>query len=224
MAHDQRRHFDPLHQLVKTQYGRESGAYCDICLSKLAGLVGHRCSACNIDLHDACAGYFKETASFFAHPWHTLKLSRIPHPSASSPIRWYCDLCLEVCPPGSFMYRCTQCLFDVHPLCTMLPQTIRSPLHPEHDLRMVPSFGDCSACEQSLPVWHYVCPCAVRLHIDCASGAPATSCNSNTAGRPRRRTAVAKFLLKTSFRIAVNAATGGLGSPVLDVLAAVFKS
>ena len=115
---------------MKTQYGREAGASCDICLSKLAGLGGHSCSACNIDLHDACAGYFKETTSFFAHPRHTLKLSRIPHPSASSPVRWSCDLCLEECRPGSFVYRCIQCLFDVHPLCTMLPQMIRSPLHP----------------------------------------------------------------------------------------------
>ncbi|KAG2646746.1 uncharacterized protein LOC120694459 [Panicum virgatum] len=242
MADDQpRRFFDPLHQLVKTQYGPEAGASCDICLSKLAGLGGHSCSACNIDLHDACAGYFKETTSFFAHPWHTLKLSRIPHPSASSPVRWSCDLCLEECRPGSFVYRCIQCLFDVHPLCTMLPQTIRSPLHPEHDLRMVPSGGNyCSACEKSLPVWRYVCGghCVVRLHIDCVSGetttsagqgdaaaADATGANgSHTAGRrPRRRTVIAKFLLKTSFRIAVNAATGGLGSPVLDVLAAIFN-
>lgn len=228
-------HFDPLHQLTKTQYGDEAGHHCDICLSKLAGEVGHSCRACNMDLHDACCSHFKETISFFAHPWHTLKLSRIP--SGGTTGKCLCDLCMEECPPGSFVYRCAQCLFDVHPLCTMFPQTIRIPQHPEeHDFRMVPSSGgNCSVCEQPVPMWHYVCPCAARLHIDCAYGIASAAgkeddeaaddvvAQTTSSSRPKRRTVIAKFLLKTSIRFALDAATGGTASPVLDVLAAAFS-
>jgi hypothetical protein len=123
-----------------------------------------------------------------------------------------CDLCWE---SGSFMYRCIDCGFDMHPLCTMLPQTIRSPLHPQHDLHMVPSRGSCSSCRKDEHIWHYVC-CRLpscnntRLHIACASGV-------KSSGSDR----IAKFLIKTSFRVAVQAATGGL--PVLDLLAAIFN-
>lgn len=122
-----------------------------------------------------------------------------------------CDLCWE---SGSFMYRCIDCGFDVHPLCTMLPQTIRSPLHPQHDLHMVPSRGSCSSCRKDEHIWHYVC-CKLpscnntRLHIACASGV-------KSSGSDR----IAKFLIKTSFRVAVQAATGGL--PV-DLLAAIIN-
>lgn len=135
----------------------------------------------------------------------------------------------------------------VHPLCTMLPQTIRSPfVHAEHDLCMVPATSGqcCSACDQGLGVWQYRCGfCQLKLHIACASGAGeqeqggavATTCSSITTtggaqqsngaaidvGRPPiRRRVVAKSLLKTSFRHAIDAATGVLSSPVLDVLAA----
>lgn len=250
-----RRHFADPHVLLKTQYNSSSRHVCDICRSKMAGLTGYRCSACDFDIHEACADYFKQTISFFAHPWHTLTLSRMP----SSCDGWSCDLCLGGCPPGDLVYRCTDCLFDVHPLCTMLPQTIRSPLHPRHDLRLVPSIGTCKCGCEELSVWNYVCSCPLKVNIACVSGAPssgrqsttdycgrsntgsahhasaataqvssASACESSSSGqslpvRRSRRSSVAKFLLKTSFNVAVNAATGGLASPVLDVLSAAFS-
>nr|ACG44562.1 protein binding protein [Zea mays] len=165
-----RRHFADPHVLLKTQYNSSSRHVCDICRSKLAGLTGYRCSACDFDIHEACANYFKETISFFAHPWHTLTLSRMP----SSCDGWSCDLCWEGCPPGDLVYRCTDCLFDVHPLCTMLPQTIRSPLHPRHDLRLVPSIGTCMCGCEELSVWNYVCSCPLKVNIACVSGAPSS--------------------------------------------------
>jgi hypothetical protein len=50
-----------------------------MCRSQLAVLVGYLCNACEIDFHEACAGYFKEVVAFFkiCQPWHGLKLSRI---------------------------------------------------------------------------------------------------------------------------------------------------
>lgn len=228
MATDQRRHFaDPLHLLLKTRYNRTATHVCDICQAELAGMVGYRCNACDVDIHEACADYFKETISFFAHPWHALTLSRMPDDC----IGWSCDLCREECPRGSFVYRCIQCNFDVHPLCTMLPQTIGSPLHPEHYLNMVPSRGSCSACGEDLPMWHYRCGfCRYTLHIRCISGAPSDSGQGaqatgsgarsiqTTAVRPRRRTRVAKFLLETIVNQAITQATFGLAEPVIEVL------
>ncbi|KAF6991842.1 hypothetical protein CFC21_008890 [Triticum aestivum] len=251
MASGHRRHFADPHVLLKTQYNGTSNHICDICRSKLAGLMGYRCSACDFDIHEACADYFKQTISFFAHPWHTLTLSRMP----SSCDGWVCDLSMEGCPPGDLVYRCTDCLFDVHPLCTLLPQTIRSPLHPRHDLRLVPSVGTCKCGCKELSVWNYVCSCPFKVNIACASGcAPSSGRQSTNSGhhasgshvsttaqvssasqtssssssqsltvRRSRRSSVAKFLLKTSFHVAVNAATGGLASPVLEVLSAAFS-
>ncbi|WVZ66668.1 hypothetical protein U9M48_015858, partial [Paspalum notatum var. saurae] len=253
------RHFADPHLLLQTQYNNSATHVCDICRSKMAGLTGYRCSACDFNIHEACANYFKETVSF-AHPWHTLTLSRIP----TSNVGWVCDLCKEACPPGNLVYRCIDCIFDVHPLCTMLPQTIRSPLHPQHDLRMVPSSGRCKACREDLPVWHYVCSCLFRVHIACVSGgapgqsntdaghasggacagkssATTTVTAASTAvvatteaqGSSARQTAssgksrgssVAKFLLKTSFHLAISAATGGMASPAHSNLPALSPS
>ena len=166
MAGSYLRHFADPHMLQRLQYSCTASHTCDICLSKLAGRVGYRCNTCNLDIHEYCADSYKPTITFFAHPWHTLQLSRIPR----SGVGWVCDLCREKCPPGSLVYRCIDCLFDVHPRCTRrFPQTIRSSLHPEHDLRMVPSSGHvCGACGTGLPVWQYVCGgCKVRFHIAC---------------------------------------------------------
>ncbi|XP_062190178.1 protein VACUOLELESS GAMETOPHYTES-like [Phragmites australis] len=259
MSSNHRRHFADPHMLLETPYNNTPTHICDICRSKLAGLIGYRCNACDFGVHEACADYFKETISFFAHPWHTLTLSRMPVDC----VGWTCDLCTEGCPPGSLVYRCIQCGFEVHPLCTMLPQTIRSPLHPEHDLHMVPSNGSCKACHEVLPMWHYRCGfCLFNLHIACVSGTPSGGAQSNSSSgqssttigaqnnsisgqsstttgaaqsisaagqitssgesivvRPSRSNRVAKFLLKTCFHLAIDVATGGLASPVLQVLA-----
>lgn len=171
----------PQHQLVKTQYERSAQRHvCHICEVEIANL-GYRCNTCgNFDIHEACATYFKEDISFFAHPWHALTLAR------TIDVR-VCDLCREPCPVGTFMYRCAHCAFDVHPLCTLLPQTIRSPLHPAHELNMVPAKGDCAACRRDCSVWHYRCGlCLYNLHIGCVhgSGAPpgGGDGHSNTTG------------------------------------------
>uniref|UniRef100_A0A0D9X1E0 Phorbol-ester/DAG-type domain-containing protein n=1 Tax=Leersia perrieri TaxID=77586 RepID=A0A0D9X1E0_9ORYZ len=205
MATGQRWHLaHPQHMLLKTQYDSTSRHSCDICCDKLSGLIGYRCNACDFDIHEECADYFKETISFFAHPWHTLTASTIP----DGTIKWSCDICRESCPAGTLVYRCTQCGFDVHPMCTLFPQTFRSPLHPQHDLNMVPSWGGCSSCQEDLPVWHYHCGiCAYKLHIECATSDAAPSGSGSSHGavddqnaavaRESRRHRAAKFLVNT---------------------------
>lgn len=106
--HRNRRHFADPHMLVKKQYNGTATAMCDICGSKLASLTGYGCSDCNFHIHEACAGYFKEIISFFAHPWHALTLTRTP---STSCVGCSCDLCSEECPPGTFVYRCARCMF-----------------------------------------------------------------------------------------------------------------
>ncbi|TVU37984.1 hypothetical protein EJB05_11331, partial [Eragrostis curvula] len=172
---------------------------------KLAGHIGYRCSSCNFDAHEACADYFKQAISFFAHPWHAISLSRIPRSRGGGLTlmtrapSWACDVCREDCAPGRelrLLLR-AQCGFVVHPVCTMLPQVIHSTLHKEHYLHMVPGSGTCSACREGLPVWHYRCGlCAFNLHIACVGGAKSS-----------RGDRIAKYLLKQSFRVAVDAAT-----------------
>jgi hypothetical protein len=59
-----------------------------MCRSRLAGLAGYLCNACDIDFHEACAGYFKEAVAFLiCDPWHGLTLSRIPAGGGTG-IRW----------------------------------------------------------------------------------------------------------------------------------------
>ncbi|CAN6226061.1 unnamed protein product [Urochloa humidicola] len=155
-------HFaDPHHLLVRTQYSHDQTGLCSICLLKLAGVRGYGCYSCNIHVHSECAGHFMETISFFAHPSHTLKLHR-------SPGR-VCNICRGDCPQKSFVYRCIECDFDVHPLCSLLPERVHgSASHPRRDLRMVSSSstGSCSECHHPLPTWRYVCSfLGLQLHV-----------------------------------------------------------
>lgn len=81
-------------------------------------------------------------------------------------------------------------------------------------------------------MWHYRCGfCLYKLHVVCPSGAAnagqGDTSRSHNAGAgaaaatpgSSRATRIAKFLLRTSLNIAINAATGALATPVLDVLA-----
>ncbi|CAN6206049.1 unnamed protein product [Urochloa humidicola] len=105
---------------------------------------------------------------------------------------------------------------------------------------MLPSSGNCAFCRDILPVWNYRCTaCYFKLHIACASHVPAAgsshaaTCHgsygggggqSDVAATPSRLNAIAKFLLKMTIHIAIDAATGGLASPLAAVLTAALDN
>uniref|UniRef100_A0A0E0HQI8 Phorbol-ester/DAG-type domain-containing protein n=1 Tax=Oryza nivara TaxID=4536 RepID=A0A0E0HQI8_ORYNI len=235
----------PQHVLVRCQYSSSSGHVCDLCAAGFRGLVGLRCKACDFDIHEACADYFQPAiSSFTAHPWHGLALGRVADDDR------VCDLCAAACPRGGFVYRCVPCGFDVHPLCTMFPAKVRSPLHPEHELAMVPAAAaaaatlgrqcrTCSGCGEVCGGWFYRCDaCGVCLHAECLNGARAKQSagvgsqgtgvggagssqsggggGQSTGVKRSRSSLVGKLLLKAAVRVAVDAATNGLASAVLD--------
>jgi hypothetical protein len=218
-----RKHFADAHPLVRSQYSSTAPHTCDLCGSRLAGVIGYRCDSCNLDAHEACADYFQQSISFFAHPWHAVGLSRIPIVGCTG-LTWTCDLCREGCTPGSFVYCCAQCGFVVHPVCTMLPQVIHSSLHKEHYLHLVPSRGRCSSCRGVLPVWHYRCGlCAFNIHISCVGGGGGGGGGDGGGGggggiRSSPGNNVAKYLMKQSFKVAINLATNGMASAVLAAI------
>ncbi|XP_019241062.1 PREDICTED: uncharacterized protein LOC109221058, partial [Nicotiana attenuata] len=80
-----------------------------------------------------------------------------------------CNVCDSV--EGLF-YRCELCEFDVHPLCTQLPETLRHVLHQAHPLRLLGSSesGTCAVCRGACnrSSWRYRCQlCEFDIHMGC---------------------------------------------------------
>lgn len=114
----------PLNLLARPIY--EGGIFkCDACGQDSTGFPFH-CSLCQTDIHPSCANLQLQ----FNHPshLHTLGLSfTCPYPHKV----FYCDVCKK---PGkdSWLYHCSQCLFDVHVTCINLTsQTNPNPNLPQ---------------------------------------------------------------------------------------------
>ncbi|XP_052163634.1 uncharacterized protein LOC127780715 [Oryza glaberrima] len=199
---ESRTHFaHPQHPLLKTQYGGgerqpSSRHVCRICGTRVVAGAGYRCDHCDFDIHEACADFFPEKMitpppNFFGHPWsHNLALRQVTAADGS----WPCTLCRGPFQHGHLAYRCgaRRCGFAAHPLCTMLPGEIRSPLHRKHALthtELIPSrltSGPCKPAEMArvcsvcrrdcstVRTRHYRCAsCMFVLHIGgCVSGVP----------------------------------------------------
>nr|XP_016440808.1 PREDICTED: uncharacterized protein LOC107766525 [Nicotiana tabacum] len=111
-----------------TIYNSNTEYECDGCY--MPG-IGKRycCHGCNFDLHEYC-GLCPPFLSSFMHS-HQLKLT-ILEPQADSELVGFCDVCCD--PVEGIFYRCNRCNFDVHPLCTQLPRTLRHALHQQQYL------------------------------------------------------------------------------------------
>ncbi|KAF7845452.1 diacylglycerol kinase theta-like [Senna tora] len=138
---------------------------CDGC-NKTGNGSKYQCATCDFDLHEHCATC-PSSFSFVVHPPHHLNLISHAHLSLQDHI---CDVCgTEI--DGILFYRCERCNFDVHPLCTQLPETTRHPLHPDHLLRLQPlSVGVCRVCQTSGcgHAWGYGCHvCDFNIHLQC---------------------------------------------------------
>ncbi|XBI14389.1 hypothetical protein VPH35_140985 [Triticum aestivum] len=136
-----------------------------MCWEKLSG-TAYGCGAgCDFVIHESCAGHAPTLSSPELHA-HPLVLVQTHRDATLS-----CDVCLGRCAPGSFLYRCPPCVFDMHLTCARLPQVVPSARDSMHDLRLVVADGRCAACDSGAGrASYYRCTaCNLDFHISCAA-------------------------------------------------------
>ncbi|KAL3327394.1 hypothetical protein AABB24_035195 [Solanum stoloniferum] len=138
---------------------------CEGCMTYGFGTRYH-CHACTFNLHEDCAKCTRILSSFM-HPHHPLRLVERDHLSGDRACNICCDL-IE-----GLSYRCELCEFDVHPICTQLPETLNHILHQLHPLRLLSSVEPgitCVVCRRACnpSSWRYRCAlCKFDIHIGC---------------------------------------------------------
>ncbi|KAK6943022.1 DC1 [Dillenia turbinata] len=145
-----------------TEFNDHSKFLCNGCRSLGFG-SRYRCHPCNFDLHDYCAECPPSLNSFM-HPNHPLQLMLYEPQHRAR----FCNVCFN--PIGGLYYHCNLCQFDLHPLCTKLPQHVRHSLHPHHylTLQTAPNPNQCAVCRNFCTNWRYRCAdCNFDIHIDC---------------------------------------------------------
>ncbi|CAK9185372.1 unnamed protein product [Ilex paraguariensis] len=139
--------------------------HCDGCKTHGSG-TRYRCNGCDFDLHEYC-GTCPRSLSSFMHS-HPLGLV-VRKAQATRRNERVCNVCGDHV-EGLF-YRCKDCEFDVHPLCTQLPQSLCHALHPAHPLTLQStssSSGWCAICRGSCCSWRYRCgACGFDIHLEC---------------------------------------------------------
>ncbi|KAL8039322.1 hypothetical protein ABFX02_10G028400 [Erythranthe guttata] len=167
-----------------TPFDGDTEYLCDGC--KTVGGAGKRfrCShsGCDFDLHDYCATCPRQLTSFMHKP-HALALVMRKGQSQRVNER-VCDVCKD--PVEGLFYRCKDCEFDVHPLCTQLPEKLQHALHKPHPLtlRSSPIAGSCAVCRAPCgsSTWRYRCgECNFDIHLECIL-VPVVSCQQKGAG------------------------------------------
>ena len=121
---DEIQHFSHKHHLRLVKF-YESYKECAACSVYFSGVV-YSCNACGYYLHKECAK-LKGEIEHSHHPFQSLKLHGIEDDGA-----FYCDVCQKRW--RGFSYRCTDCNFKVHLLCS-LKSEIRLPIH-DHKLKL----------------------------------------------------------------------------------------
>ncbi|KAK4419026.1 putative nucleoredoxin 1-1 [Sesamum alatum] len=137
----------------------------------------YRCQRCDFDLHDYC-GTCPRLLSSFMHKKHALSLVTRKAQGARQVDR-ICDVCRD--PVEGLFYRCKECEFDVHPLCTQLPEKLQHALHKIHPLILQSSTvpGFCGVCGGSCSSWRYRCEvCNFDIHLECVL-VPMVPCRQN---------------------------------------------
>ncbi|XP_042055930.1 uncharacterized protein LOC121800424 [Salvia splendens] len=158
-------HFTHPHPLTAADNNQEFS--CDGCKTLGSG-KRFCCNACDFDLHDYCATCPRSLSSFMhPHPL-TLVLRKPASAKTARLVDRVCDLCRETV--DGLFYRCKECEFDVHPLCTQLPEKLNHALHAIHPLilRSSPAEGLCAVCRRLCGGWRYGCrACRVDIHLEC---------------------------------------------------------
>ncbi|VVB02548.1 unnamed protein product [Arabis nemorensis] len=158
-------HFTHVHPLTKVDgYGEFT---CNGCNTYGFGET-YRCVSCDYDLHDHCATC-PPTLLSFMHPQHQLRLV-FRRPDQGLQIRRMCDICDESV--EGLYYHCEPCDFDIHPLCTRLPQHVTYVPHPAHHLELSHSGASntCEVCLRTIQSWRYKCgQCRLDVHMECVT-------------------------------------------------------
>ncbi|XP_059637756.1 protein VACUOLELESS GAMETOPHYTES-like [Cornus florida] len=143
---------------------------------------GYRCNLCNFNLHQYC-GTCPRILFSFMHPHPLILLTGL---SPDDTVRISCNVCGDHV--DGLVYRCHHCDFDVHPLCTQLPQYVRHVYDPLHPLRLIRSSSQvlCAVCGGSCTSWHYSCGvCGFDIHFQCVVvSAPSDPATVTRAIRP----------------------------------------
>lgn len=157
-------HFTHNHPLTKVDgYGEFT---CGGCKTYGFGKT-YRCAWCDYNLHDQCATC-PATLLSFMHPQHKLRLVFRGPEHTHQNNRRMCDICDESV--EGLYYHCEPCSFDVHPLCTKLPQHVRHVPHPDHllELNYWGASNTCMVCNNAIRSWRYKCgPCGLDVHMEC---------------------------------------------------------
>ncbi|CAN7062312.1 unnamed protein product [Brassica rapa subsp. trilocularis] len=97
--------------------------------------------------------------------------------------RYICDGC-ETYGFGR-TYRCASCNYDLHEYCATCPPTLRSSLHPQHELRLVHQDGRwCDICKETTKGMFYQCqPCGFDVHPLCTQQPQGVSHNEEDTNR-----------------------------------------
>uniref|UniRef100_A0A3Q7HYI5 DC1 domain-containing protein n=2 Tax=Solanum lycopersicum TaxID=4081 RepID=A0A3Q7HYI5_SOLLC len=158
-------HFTHKHSLILHHDTINPKYLCEGCMTYGFGTRYH-CHACTSNLHEDCAKCPRILWSFM-HPHHPLRLVERDHQSGDRA----CNICRELI--EGLSYRCEPCGFDVHPICTLLPETLNHILHQPHPLRLLSSIEQgitCVICRGACNAfsWRYRCAlCNFDIHIRC---------------------------------------------------------
>ncbi|KAA8516386.1 hypothetical protein F0562_016679 [Nyssa sinensis] len=130
---------------------------------------GFACKGCDFNLHDYCWTCPRSLSSFMHS--HPLSLD-VGMEQGTSQNEHFCDVCGELV--EGLCYRCKDCEFNVHPLCTQLPQQLcHHPRHTIHPLKLEKisssrSCAVCHVCAGACDSWRYRCEiCGFDIHMEC---------------------------------------------------------
>ncbi|OMO50297.1 hypothetical protein CCACVL1_30526 [Corchorus capsularis] len=173
-------HSTHVHSLTQVYSGREF--LCNGCQT-LGDGQSYRCESCNFNLHERCATCPLEL-SCFMHEQHRLKLvSKSEALTIMDQLMKKCDLCGD--PVEGLFYECNQlCGFNVHPVCTQLPEYVNHVKDKAHRLRLQRCLtaDSCTICQKACWPWRYRCEiCFLDLHLECVL-APCEEAMSSTPG------------------------------------------
>ncbi|KAL1210016.1 Protein VACUOLELESS GAMETOPHYTES [Cardamine amara subsp. amara] len=165
-------HFTHIHPLTKVEgYGE---FMCGGCKTYGFGST-YRCTLCDYNLHDQCATC-PPTLHSFMHPHHELRLV-FKGPEQTHQDKRMCNICDESV--EGLYYQCEPCGFDVHPICSQLPQRVSHVHHLDHLLELSHQPGGsntCMVCRRTIRSWRYKCgQCRLDVHMECVHSAASAA-------------------------------------------------